>query len=416
MKKQQVMKRLLYDKIRTRIDDKRYIIITGPRQVGKTTIMKQLYDDLINKYQNAFFISLENPTIYNILNEHPENLFKYVTKPPEMVNDVSEKYYVFIDEIQYLENPSNFLKYNYDMYSHTLKLVVSGSSAFYIDKKFDDSLAGRKWLYNMMTMSFEEFLCFRGYNDLIPELKKIRLSGSDYTVVLNQLYILLDEYISYGGYPAVVLEKNTDEKKNILYEITNTFVKRDVLESGIAEEEKLLNLMKLLAQNPGSFMNYNSYAKTLKVSPHTVENYIYTLRKCFHIHLLKPYFTNIGKSIRKMSKYYFNDIGFRNSLANDFRNISNRQDKGHLFENYVFTRLRDSNNPDNIYFWRTSDGNEIDFLIENNFRQGNAFKVKFDGMEYNKNKYNLFMKNYPAYILNGISYNGANNTKSGLNI
>jgi hypothetical protein len=115
-----------------------------------------------------------------------------------------------------------------------------------------------------------------------------------------------------------------------------------------------------------------------------------------------------------MSKYYFNDTGFRNSLANDFRNISNRQDKGHLFENYIFTRLRDSNNPDNIYFWRTSDGNEIDFLIENNFRQGNAFEVKFDGMEYNKNKYNLFMKNYPEYKLNGISYNGANNTKNGL--
>jgi len=232
------MKRLLYDKIRTRIDDKRYIIIKGPRQVGKTTIMKQLYDDLINKYQNAFFISLENPTIYNILNEHPENLFKYVTKPPEMVKDVSEKYYVFIDEIQYLENPSNFLKYNYDMYSHTLKLVVSGSSAFYIDKKFDDSLMGRKWLYNMMTLSFEEFLNFRGFDDLIPELKKMQLTGSDYSVFLNQLYVLLDEYISYGGYPAVVLEKNTDEKRNILYEITNTFVKRDVLESGIMEEEK----------------------------------------------------------------------------------------------------------------------------------------------------------------------------------
>lgn len=416
MKKQQLMKRLLFDKIRTKIDDKRYIIITGPRQVGKTTIMKQLYDDLINKYQNAFFISLENPTIYNILNEHPENLFKYVTKPPEMVKDVSEKYYVFIDEIQYLENPSNFLKYNYDMYSNTLKLVVSGSSAFYIDKKFDDSLMGRKWLYNMMTLSFEEFLHFRSYDDLIPELKKIRLTGSDYSVVLNQLYVLLDEYISYGGYPAVVLEKNSDEKKNMLYEITNTFVKRDVLESGIMEQDKLLNLLKLLAQNPGSFMNYNSYAKTVNVSPHTVENYIYTLQKCFHIRLVKPYFTNIGKSLRKMSKYYFNDTGFRNSLSNDFRNISNRQDKGHLFENYIYTRLRDFNNPDNIYFWRTSDGNEIDFIVENNLRQGIAFESKFDGMEFNKNKYNLFLKNYPGYQLKGVSYNGVNDTLNGLMI
>jgi len=410
------MKRYLYKDIYKRLNDKQFIILTGPRQVGKTTLLKQMYDELSVQYNMTFYINLEEPGIYNLLNEHPENLFKYVSKPPDRVSDVSEKFYVFIDEIQYLKNPSNFLKYNYDFYADTLKLIVTGSSAFYIDTKFKDSLAGRKWLFQMYSLSFEEFLEFRGHENLLSELKRIRFNKELFSVHKRELFSLLDEYISYGGYPAVVLTKDIEEKKEILKELVHTYLKRDMMESGILSEDRMYKLLSLLAHNTGGLLNNNSLAKILDVSPHTVENYVTTLRKCFQIQTIKPYFTNIGKSLRKMPKFYFNDTGFRNLLLNDFRNISVRQDKGFLFENYAYIRFRDNFDTDRIYFWRTSDGNEIDFIIEDMFRQGNAFEIKFDGREFKKDKYRKFLKSFPDFNIDCVSYNGENNTYSGVNI
>ncbi len=409
-------KRYIFNALKQRIKDKRYIILTGPRQVGKTTVLKQLFEEIGSYYNKTFYISLEEPGILNILNEHPENLFKYVSKPPDRVSDVSEKYYVFIDEVQYLRNPSNFLKYNFDFYADTLKLIVTGSSAFYIDTRFTDSLAGRKWLFQMYSMSFEEFLDFRGYDYLITEVNRLRTDNSALSVHMNILRVLLDEYISYGGYPAVVLENDVEEKKRILKELVYTYLKRDILESGIMLEDDMFRLLTLLAHKTGTVLNYNSIAQTLGLSPHTVEKYILTLRKCFHIHTIRPYFTNIGKSLRKMNKFYFNDTGFRNVLVDDFRNLSLRQDKGFLLENYVFTRLRDLYDAEKLFYWRTSDGNEIDFIAEGMFRHGNAYEVKFNGREFKKEKYKMFSKAYPGFNIGCISYGGENNTTGILNI
>ena len=404
------MKRALFENIWKRMDDKKHIILTGPRQVGKTFLLKQLYKAASTWYKNTFYLNLEQPQYLNMLNENPENLYKFVTKPPEFVKDSSEKYYVFIDEIQYLKNPTNFLKYNYDFYEDTVKLIVTGSSAFYIDKKFKDSLAGRKRLFEMLSMSFEEFLHFKEYDDLIPDLHKLQSTKSTDSLNYKKIKVLMDEYICYGGYPEVVLAKDVEEKKSILFELTHTFVKRDLIESGIAADEVMFNLLSALGSNTGSLMNANSYANMLKVSPHTIENYIYILRKCFHIHLLPPYFANIGKSIRKMHKCYFNDLGFRNSLAGDFRNISERQDKGELLENFVYRRFRDIHDQYKIFFWRTSDGNEIDFILEDRYQTGNAYEVKFNGNMFNKNKYKLFFNKFKEFNFNCISYNGESST------
>ena len=135
-------------------------IITGARQVGKTTIHKQIENYLTEKGLPCFYINLEDPDYLHLLNDHPRNIFNLLSVPK------NQKIYFLVDEVQYLDNPSNFLKYLYDEFSKRIKLIVSGSSAFYMDTKFKDSLAGRKKIFILYTLSLDEFLKFNNKQHL----------------------------------------------------------------------------------------------------------------------------------------------------------------------------------------------------------------------------------------------------------
>ncbi len=146
---------------------------------------------------------------WNSLDENPKNLFKLI--PP--LSD--KRMFLFIDEIQYLKDPSNFLKYHYDLYQNSLKFIVTGSSSFYIDRKFRDSLAGRKRIFELSTLTLAELLHFRGRDDLIPYLN----AGNVPMVYEDEIRKYFYEYLIYGGYPEVVLEKNLEEKALLLREL-----------------------------------------------------------------------------------------------------------------------------------------------------------------------------------------------------
>jgi len=156
--------RNIEEKIRNHIARKEYTIITGARQTGKTTLLRELFSEQKKNNEKAFFLSLENIQILSDLNADPENIFKYAIRPIEPFNRLkqNDRVIIFIDEIQYLDKPSNFLKFLYDKYLENLKIVATGSSAFYIDSSFDDSLAGRKRIFNLRTLSFDEYLRFSG--------------------------------------------------------------------------------------------------------------------------------------------------------------------------------------------------------------------------------------------------------------
>ena len=141
-------------------------IITGARQVGKTTILKQIENYLIEKGFPAFYINLEDPDYLHLLNDHPRNIFNLFSLPED------RKIYFLVDEVQYLNNPSNFLKYLYDEFSKRIKLIVSGS-AFYMDTKFKDSLAGRKKVFILYTLSFDEFLKFNNKPEMAGLISEI---------------------------------------------------------------------------------------------------------------------------------------------------------------------------------------------------------------------------------------------------
>lgn len=375
------------------LSKKEFTILIGARQIGKSTLLKQLFADLNQKGETVYFLNLDRKEILDELNESPENLFKICPLQPD------KKIIVFIDEIQYLDDATTFIKLLFDEYSNRLKIVATGSSAFYIDKQFNDSLVGRKKIFQMGTLDFEEFLLFKGRNDLVEEVLKLKNKKKVKSIQENVLWGYMDEFMNYGGYPAVVLENDIAQKIELLKDIRDSFIKRDILESGITDETKFYRMLMLLASQSGNLLNVNEISNTLRITNATVENYLYVLQKCFHISVVKPFYKNLRKELTKMPKVYLNDLGLRNVLINYFSPLEQRADKGMVLENLSFRLLSERFEQDQIKYWRTADGNEVDFVVETSYLKGFAVEVKFNEQDVKPNKYNKFTQNYPDFPL-----------------
>ena len=379
--------------ISNHISKREFTILIGARQIGKSTLLKQLFEELKQNGEAVFFLNLDRKDILEELNQNPENLLKMCPLQSD------KKIIVFIDEIQYLDDATNFLKLLFDEYSTQLKIVATGSSAFYIDRQFNDSLVGRKKIFQMGTLDFEEFLLFKNRADLVNEISQFKSKKKSKSIQENLLWAYMDEFINYGGYPAVVLEENIEDKIELLREIRDSYIKRDVLESGITDETKFYRMLMLLASQTGNLLNVNEISNTLRISNATVENYLYVLQKCFHITLLKPFYANLRKELTKMPKVYINDLGLRNVLINYFSPLEQRADKGAVLENFSFRLLSERFEEDQIKYWRTADGNEVDFVIETSYLKGFAVEIKFSEQEAKTSKYNKFIQNYPDFPL-----------------
>lgn len=397
--------RYLYDSLEKHLTHKNYTIITGARQVGKTSLLKQLYYHLKdNLKEEVVLLNLEDKELLTSLNKSVKNVFNRVKLSPQKILEGKSKQRIFllIDEIQYLDDPTNFLKYLYDEYEYNVKVVATGSSAFYIDTKFKDSLAGRKRIFQLYPLSFNEFLMFKKQENLNEEIGYMVKEPSYISEYTTTTKILLQEYLTYGGYPAVVLEEDKEEKKYILNELKNSYLRRDIIESGVDNENKFLMLVKILASQIGSLVNSNELGNTLGLDNKTVARYIYILEKCFHVDLVKPYYRNLRKELTKMPKVYFNDIGLRNAILGKFDLVVDRLDKGELLENFVYNQLRIKHDPYNLKYWRTADGNEVDFVVEESFDEGYALEIKWDKKQFKESKYKKFITTYPNFPLSCI--------------
>lgn len=382
--------RKIFNNLQKELQNSLILLLIGSRQVGKTTVLKQLQKAIWDTKQN-FFLNLEDPEIKKLLNTHPNKLFEITGSKP------ADSQIIFIDEIQYLDNPTNFLKYLYDEYKETVKLVVSGSSSFYIDQKFRDSLIGRKKVFFLPTLDFEEFLDFKGQNEVkdtifikknIPTLQKANI---------ERLFL---EYITFWGYPEIVLMDSVEQKKERLLEYSQDFIKKDIYEANIQDQDKFFNILKILASQCGELVNTNELANTLNISFTTIEKYIYVMQKSFHIALMKPFYTNIRKELSKMPKVYFYDLGMRNAVLRNFDAISNRMDKGQYFENIVWRELVLTYWVENIKFWRTQSKNEVDFIVN----ESQAFEAKFSKNLIKESKYKLFCEQYPNIKLSFFTF------------
>jgi len=401
------IQREIHPEIRNHITRKEYTIITGPRQCGKTTLLRAIMNEMMEEGQLVHFLTFEDRDILSAINRHPEEIFSFTPRPAQITNttrDTDKIHYLFIDEVQYADDPSNFLKYLYDEYREKLKIIATGSSAFYLDKKFTDSLSGRKRIFELQTLSFEEWLQFKKMNDLAGELELIRKQKKYHSTRFRELMEFLDEYMIFGGYPEVVLEKEEEEKINLLKEIKNSFLKRDIDESGVTNTDKFYIFLTLLAAQAGNLVNRNELSNTIGVDNKTIDKYLYVMQKCFHIELVRPFYSNLRKELTRMPKIYFKDPGLRNIALNRFYNFSSREDKGALLENYFYKRLTGLYDKDNINFWRTTDKKEIDFVITTSFRNGIAFEVKMNCRSGKSTSEKSFSEVYPEYPLKIVSY------------
>jgi predicted AAA+ superfamily ATPase len=388
-----MLKRKLFGPVWEHLPQKEHTIVVGPRQAGKSTLLRQLRDALAAMGRPVALLNLERSDVRQALDERPENLFSFCPLPAEGTVTV------FVDEIQYLRDPSNFLKLLYDEYAGRLKIVATGSSAFYIDRGFKDSLAGRKRIFELYTLDFEEFLLFSGLDELSSQLADLRSGRIQRSGQEAMLTAALGQYAVYGGYPAVVLEQRLSDKEERLYELRDAFVKRDILESGVADEQRFYRLMALLAGQTGSLLNVHELAKVLRMNADTVERHLYVLQKCFHLALLRPFFANLTKELVKMPKAYFQDIGLRNALLNNFSPFPVRSDKGALLESLGFLHLHRLYGPDRLHYWRTADGHEVDFVVQEQFGQGFAWEMKSDPSAEISSKYQKFVRTYPNFPL-----------------
>jgi hypothetical protein len=342
------------------------ILIIGSRQVGKTTLLKLILEEISAK-QKAYF-DLEDLGMLDICNTGPENFVNYLRISGY---DIGKKIVVALDEIQYLKNPSNFLKMIHDHYP-SLKLIVSGSSTLDIKKKFTDALTGRKIVFELDTLSFREFLHFRGQG--AAGIKKNIGSVADtidgrfnpsISLAERDLGPYMLEYLVWGGYPKAARVDDAELRSGILNEIYSGYVRRDIKD--IARIDDIFafnNLLKLLSTQAGNLVNINEIAATIGINALTVKKYLFLLENTFIISLLRPYYRNKRKELSKMPKLYFHDIGLRNTILSNFNAVEGRVDAGVLLENFVFTELKKRYRVnEEFFYWRTLAGAEVDFVL-----------------------------------------------------
>lgn len=383
------MRRKLYQNLYDHLPKKEFTILTGARQTGKSTLLRDLESACKKEGISTVFLNLENKAFLANLDADPLNLLAYLSTE-------GQRTVVFIDEIQYLKDPSNFLKLIFDEHHQQIKIVASGSSAFYLDDQFRDSLAGRKRIFQLLTCDFEDFLLLQDKGELWSEVEKIRHSNAYKSPEISQLRTEWESFSIFGGYPRVVTETDFQEKKEILRELRDSFVKRDILESGVQNETIFYQLLRILAEQSGQLVNVNELSNTLRVRSETIHNYIRILQVCFHITLVRPFFSNLRKELIKMPKAYFLDSGLRNSILNNFQAMHLRADRGELWEQVFFRHLADQVTLDEIRFWRTADGKDVDFILPFAHPQ-KAFEAKFDSNLIKESRYKSFKENYPAF-------------------
>lgn len=369
----------LTPKIQEQLKNEEVVLIIGARQAGKTTVLRQLEDIIKTQNSACYFLNLEDPEYLTLLNESPKNLFKIFSF------DLKQKSFVLIDEVQYLKDPTNFLKYFYDEYKQNIKIIATGSSAFYLDRKFKDSLAGRKKIFTLQTLSFREFLRFKEEEELSgKDFKNLALAEKE-KIIFNY-----QEYLIYGGYPKVVLAPLT-EKEEVLRDLAYSYIKKDIFEANIKQEEVFFKLLRIIASQIGNLVNAAELASTLDVSRTAIDDYLFLMQKSFHIGLVKPFYKNLRKEITKMPKAYFMDLGLRNFLLKDFKPFASRQDNGQILENVMYKELLKNYEPEDIKFWRTIQKQEIDFVAGGKF----AYEVKVNPKSFKQGNYKTFAASYP---------------------
>ncbi|HAM38179.1 MAG: hypothetical protein A2474_01335 [Elusimicrobia bacterium RIFOXYC2_FULL_34_12] len=337
----------IYQNLNKNLKPNKALIIYGPRQVGKTTLLKDYLSGCKMKYKLS---SGDNINVQNIFNSQDFDTIREYAEGYELIA---------IDEAQKIKNIGLGLKILVDQVPG-IKVIATGSSSFELAGQVGEPLTGRKITLNLFPIS------------------QIELSNLNN---LSEIKERLPEWLIYGGYPEVVVTKNKKEKKKILEEIFQAYLLKDILElEKIKSSKILLDMLRLLAFQVGSEVSLTEIAQQVGIDYKTVARYLDLFEKSFIIYNLRGYSRNLRKEVTKKSKYYFYDVGIRNAIISNFNDLELRNDVGSLWENFIFIeRMKKRAYKDifaNCYFWRTWDQKEID-LIEEREGKLHGYEIKW---------------------------------------
>lgn len=376
-----MIKRTIYPKLLAHLDKAEITILVGSRQAGKTTLMEMLKDEIQSRGEETASFNLDRE----------EDGF-YFTSQLALVDKLkltfgNKRGYVFIDEIQRLENAGLFLKGIYDR-KLPYKFVATGSGSLELKEKIHESLAGRKQMFEITTLSLEEFVNYKTNYKYENKL-------NDFFKIEHQLSKrLLNEYLLWGGYPKVVLAEKETDKIAVIGDIYHSYLEKDIKQLlGIIKGEEFSKLLMILADQIGKVANVSEISSTLGINRETVKKYLWFLKKTFIIEEVRPFYKNIRKELTKRSIFYFNDLGMRNYILNRLDQKNLEIDGGFLFQNLVFSSLKKitANDVSKVNYWRTIGGSEIDFVMNSG---GNIWPVEVKYSSLKEIKISKSMKNF----------------------
>ncbi|MCX6148617.1 MAG: ATP-binding protein [Candidatus Kapabacteria bacterium] len=365
-----MIKRTLNIFLKNRLFKGKAIIIVGPRQVGKTTLINEI-KDLTN--ESTIFFNCDEPDIRRLLTDATSSSISQL---------IGNSKIVFIDEAQRVKNIGLTLKLMTDNFKDK-QFIITGSSALELSNDVNEPLTGRKIEYLLLPLSTEELVNHHG---ALTERR------------------LLHSRLIYGTYPDVV--NNPSDAKLILSNLSSSYLYKDIFSfQDVRKPEVIERLLEALALQIGSEVSYTELSQLVGIDYATLLRYIDLLEKTFVVFRLRAFSRNVRNELKKSRKIYFYDNGIRNAIISNFNNIDLRQDTGALWENYLicerFKYLKFNELTGNRYFWRTKQQQEIDYLEEND---GNLSAFEFKWNSKRKIKFPLtFEKAYPNAILKGIN-------------
>ncbi len=339
---------------------KEILAIVGARQVGKTTFLKYLFSEL-KKTKKIEFLTFER--------EKDLALFENVEDFKEYYKDYEV---LIIDEFHYAKEGGKKLKYLFD--TTKIKFIISGSSSLELTFETGKYLVGRMIKFYLFPFSFREFLSFKNktlFNLLENRFKDIfsqKINFKDFfgKELNSRLRKYFEEYLIFGGYPAVALAKTEKEKFKILESILENYLLKDI--KGLLNlntKEELMKICEFLSTQIGNLLNYQELSNVSNLNYQEVLKHLEILKNTFIIDFLRPFYKNPRTELVKAPKVYFLDNGFRNYLLLDFRKPEKRDDLGKLVENFVFSSLKRQEGT-KLNYWRTKSKAEVDFVLHKN--------------------------------------------------
>lgn len=354
--------RKIYPSLKNHLKSSHITVLTGMRRTGKTTALRYLMGEVESK--NVLYLDLERLDHRELFAQ--KNYDAIVLMLEQLGLNMRQKAFLFLDEIQLVKNISSVLKYLYDHYD--IKFVVTGSSSYYLKNFFSESLSGRKKIFEIYTLDFSEFLDFKEVVHKDIDFRRGKFNVAEY----ERLRGYYEEFISFGGFPEVVLISNAEEKRDLLYDILDSYIRIDIQAlADFRDLDAVTNLLKMLSQRAGTRVDYSKISRMVGMSRETVKNYIHFFEQTYIIALVSVFSKNPDREIVKAKKLYFCDNGFLGILSD--------AGSGAKFENAVYTQLRHHGS---VQYYAKKNGGEIDFILDGK----ESFEVKETPMEQDERK------------------------------